>query len=503
LNLTDEAGLMFSDAENIADALAHHARTRPGHAAVVQGGERVGYGEFHARVLKMAAWLAGRGLLPGDVVGIALRDSVEHLIALFALPRAGIVMLPMDWRWTAGEQQRVASHFGARMVLVEPGAAALEGCECAALDEARLREIASADPLAALHEGGGPLLMSLSSGTTGRPKGPRLTHQQFMRRFLVYWMNLGITSQDVYLSATPLYFGASRTFAMVMLYSGGTVHLFPPPHAPEALCAEVARSCASAVFLVPTMIRRLLALPDAVLAPFHAIRRLVSIGASLFPGERSAVLARLTPGFIDYYGSTEGGGSTYLTRHDPEAFSNSVGRPVFGIEVQCVDEAHRPVAPGAVGRVRVRGAVVATEFWNDPEGTRESFRDGWYYPGDLGALDEHGYLYLKGRAKDMIIRGGVNIYPAEVEEVLQSHPAVVDSAVVGWPSREFNEEIAAFVILGNPAAPAEALRDYCRGRLAPYKVPREVFVVDEFPRNSLGKAIKGELALRLPALDPS
>lgn len=490
---------MFTDSDNITDALVHHARARADHPAIVQDKTCVTYAALYLRVQKMASGLTGRGLRPGDVVGIALRDSIEHLTALFALPRAGIVMLPMDWRWTAGEQERVARHFGARNVLCEPGAARLAGVECIVLDDACREAMASADPRKGGQPGGGPLLMSLSSGTTGRPKGPRLSHYQFMRRFLVYWMNLGVNSDDVYLSATPLYFGASRTFAMAVLYCGGTVRMFPPPYAPEVLCEEVARTGTTAMFLVPTVLRRLLALPDAALAPLRAVRRLVSIGASMFPGERAEILSRLTPGFIDYYGSTEGGGTTYLTRHDADRFSTSVGRAVFGIELECVDDAHRPLAPGEVGRIRVRGAVVATEFWNDPEASREAFHDGWYYPGDLGTLDEHGYLYLKGRAKDMIIRGGVNIYPAEVEEVLQSHPAVIDSAVVGWPSPEFNEEVAAFVILGQPATPAE-LREHCRGSLAPYKVPREVFVVEEFPRNTLGKAIKSELAARLPAL---
>jgi len=491
---------MIADTENIADALLHHARTRGGHPAIVQGDQTVSYAEFDLRVRRMAAWLLGRGLRPGEVAGIALRDGIDHLTALYAMPRAGIVMLPMDWRWTAGEQQRVAAHFGARTVLVEPEGARPDGSECVPMDDACRAEIERADAERPMHEGGGPLLMSLSSGTTGRPKGPRLTHRQFMRRFLVYCINLGIHSDDVYLSATPLYFGASRTFAMAVLYFGGTVRMFPPPYTPEGLCAEVARTGASAVFLVPTMIRRLLALPDATLASFRTIRRLVSIGAALFPGERQEIFARVTPGFIDYYGSTEGGGSTFLTRHDPERFSASVGHPVFGIDVQCVDEAHRPVPPGVVGRIRVRGEVVATAFWNDPEASRDAFHNGWYYPGDLGALDADGYLTLKGRTKDMIIRGGVNIYSVEVEEVLQSHPAVVDSAVVGWPSREFNEEVAAFVMLREPVAAADLVA-HCRARLAPYKVPREVFVVAEFPRNALGKAIKSELAASLPVID--
>ena len=494
-----ELARVFTDADNIADPLEHHARAKADHPAIVQDGVTVTYGEFRLRVRRMAAWLAGQGCRPGEAVGIALRDSIDHLTALFAIPRAGLVLLPLDWRWTPAEQQRVAAHFGARKVLTEPGAAPLGGFECLVIDETRRREIDAADPEQGFHAGGGPLLMSLSSGTTGRPKGPRLTHAQFMRRFMVYWMNLGINADEVYLSATPLYFGASRTFAMAVLYTGGTVRMFPPPYEVEALCAEVARTRASAVFLVPTILRRLLALPDATLRPFQSVRRLVSIGAAMFPGERGEILRRLTPGFIDYYGSTEGGGTTYLTRHDPEQFSASVGRAVFGIEVQCVDGEHRPVACGEIGRIRVRGKVVATEFWNDPEASREAFRDGWYYPGDLGTLDEHGYLTLKGRSKDMIIRGGVNIYPVEIEEALLSHPAVVDSAVVGWPSREYNEEVAAFVMLREPVAP-QALREHCRAQLAPYKVPREVFVVAEFPRNTLGKAIKGELAARLPAL---
>ena len=152
-----------------------------------------------------------------------------------------------------------------------------------------------------------------------------------------------------------------------------------------------------------------------------------------------------------------------------------------------------------LGRIRYRGPAVADGFWNDPEASRESFRDGWWYPGDLGMLDASGYLYLKGRSKDMIIRGGVNIYPGEIEAALQSHPAVADSAVVGWPSREFNEEVAAFVILKGAASPSE-LRALCKSRLAPYKVPREVFVVQEFPRNALGKVIKADLSAGLSPL---
>jgi acyl-CoA synthetase (AMP-forming)/AMP-acid ligase II len=473
---------------NITDPFAHHARAVADKPAIVHGDRVLLYRDLDTLVRRTAAHLYSLGFAPGEVAGVALPDSLEHIVILAALARAGIVLLPLDWRWTAEEKARVALHFGAKRVFEE-----------ADIDRQWHEAVARADPGTRFPEDDIPLLMSLSSGTTGRPKGPRIRHGQFLARYRVFWINLGFNSQDRFLSATPLYYGGGRTFPLVMLYMGGSVFMLPPPYEPEALCEAVVRHRITNLFLVPTLIRRLMALPDEKLAPLKKLRLLLSSGAALHPDERMQIRRRVCPSFVEYYSSTEGGGVSFLTPEDPEEFAGSVGRPVFGVEVQCVDEAHRPLPPGGVGRIRYRGPAVADGFWNDPEATRESFRDGWWYPGDLGMLDEHGYLYLKGRAKDMIIRGGINIYPAEVEAVLQSHPAVADSAVVGWPSREFNEEVAAFVIL-KKEVPAGELRELCRARLAPYKVPKEVFIVQDFPRNALGKVIKAELSSRLPSL---
>lgn len=484
---------------NITDPFAHHARALADKPAIVQGERVIPYRELEPLVRRTAAHLYSLGLAPGEVAGVALRDSVEHLVILAALARAGIVILPIDWRWTPAEQQRVASHFGAKAILVEPGRPRPEGFGCIDVDEGFLDSLQIENPDCKFPEGDIPLLMSLSSGTTGRPKGPRIRHSQFIARYRVFWINLGFNSQDRFLAATPLYYGGGRSFALLMLYSGGTVYMLAPPYEPGELCEAVARDRISAIFLVPTLIRRLLTLKEEQLEPLKGLRLLLSSGSALHPDERRIIRARMCAGFIEYYSSTEGGGVSFLTSEDPEQFGNSVGRPVFGVDVQCVDEAHQPLAPGQIGRIRYRGPAVADGFWNDPEASREFFRDGWWYPGDLGMLDEHGYLYLRGRAKDMIIRGGINIYPGEVEAVLQSHPAVADSAVVGWPSREFNEEVAAFVILRNSIAPEE-LRELCRAQLAPYKVPKEVFVVQDFPRNALGKVIKTELSAKLASL---
>jgi long-chain acyl-CoA synthetase len=470
---------------NITETFAHHARAVPDRPALVHGEQVVLYRDLDRLVSQTGAWLYSLGLKPGDVCGVALKDSLEHVLVICGLARAGIVLLPLDWRWKPAEQARVVAHFGAKMVLREG-------------DFDFSAEVQKQKADAQFPEGDLPLLMSLSSGTTGRPKGPRIRHSQFYARYRVFWINLGFNSQDRFLSATPLYYGGGRTFPLTMLYTGGTTFMLPPPYEPEALCEAVEKYRITNLFLVPTLIRRLVTLPEKQLAPLKKLRLLLSSGSALHAEERR-MLRALCPGFIEYYSSTEGGGVAYLSAEDDEKFSEAVGRPVFGVNVQCVGEDHQPLPPGTVGRIRYKGPAVADGFWNDPEATKESFRDGWWYPGDLGMLDEHGYLYLKGRAKDMIIRGGINIYPAEVEATLLSHPAVSDSAVVGWPSKEFNEEVAAFVILKGKATPAE-LRELCKSQLAPYKVPKQVFVVDDFPRNALGKVIKSDLSKGLSPL---
>ena len=203
---------------NITASFAHHARALAGKPALVHGERAVLYRELDPLVRRAAAHLYALGLKAGDVAGVALKDSIEHIIVLCAMARAGIVIVPIDWRWTPEEQARVSQHFGARMVFDEE----LIGKEL--------------DCNVVFPEGDIPLLMSLSSGTTGRPKGPRLTHSQFMARYRVFSINLGFHSQDRFLSATPLYYGGGRTFALAMLYMGGTVVMLPPPYEASELC---------------------------------------------------------------------------------------------------------------------------------------------------------------------------------------------------------------------------------------------------------------------------
>ncbi len=324
-----------------------------------------------------------------------------------------------------------------------------------------------------------------------------ITHRHMLARFENQRVTLNFREDDRYLSVTPLYFGGGRHFTMGFLFQGGTVIFFPPPFQPENLVAAAAKYEATVTLVVPTVLRRLLQLPLQEAPLLGGLRLLYTTGAVLHPDERRTVLARVSPNLINYYGSTEGGGISVLLPEQGGPAEKSVGTAVSTTEIQVVSEAHEPVPAGEIGRIRYRGPGVADGFYNDPEASVESFRDGWFYPGDLGRLDDAGFLYLAGRAKDMIIRAGINIYPEEVEQSLLSHPAVRDAAVLGWPSPDKGEEVAAFVVTSGAVSEA-ALQDHCRERIAPYKVPRGIFFVDDLPKNSMGKVVKPDLAARLP-----
>ena len=490
---------------NLADILPNHAARRPEHPAIIAPDRTVTHGDYDRLVRQWAARLEDLGVKAGDIVGLNLKDTVEHLIALYAIPRLAAAILPMDWRWTAEEKERIADYFGATLVLSEPDDpfATSDGAwRNAVVDGDWQAAVADAPTDRAFKEGGNPpLVLSLSSGTTGIPKGPLITHDQFFARLMIYFVTIGFNERTRHLSATPLYFGGSRGYAMCALYAGATVIQFPPPYDIADLVTVAREERATSLFLVPTLLRRLFDLPPAADGEplLGGLDRLFSTGAILHVEERAELMRRICPNYINFYGSTDGGGATALMPDDPDAAASSVGRPVFGARVAIADESDNPVETGTIGRIRYRHPGTATGYYNNPEASPEAFRNGWYYPGDLGWMDENGYLFLAGRAKDMIIRGGVNIYPAEIEHVLTTHPAVREAAVVGWPSREFGEEVAAFVVPRTDVDEA-ALRTFCGEKLARYKIPREIQLVDDLPKSGVGKVLKTELAARLEPL---
>ena len=476
---------------NLADSLAQHARARPDHTALIDGERSLTHAQLQDQVLQLAHKLLSSGLQAGDILGLCLRDSLEHVVCMWACIRAGLVMLPLDWRWTAAEREAVAGHFQARRVICEPGVR-FEACATMAWDELQAAAPNSSMPALPTTSLASPLLISLSSGTTGRPKGPMITHRHFLRRFYTHWINLGLNANSRYVNATPLYFGGGRTFVLSVLFSGGTVILHAPPFEPESLGRVVAAHDANALFLVPTQLRRLLACTPEARAPLQRLAQLISSGAPLQPRERSAIRKDLCARFYEYYASTEGGGVTLCTPEDFDRHLTSVGRAIYGVEVGIVNESDEALAHGEVGRLRYRGPGVADAFFNDAEQTQQHFRDGWFYPGDLAQQDAQGYLYLRGRSNDTVIRGGVNIYPSEIETTLMQLPELQDCSVFGIADADLGERLACAWV-GTSDLTVSELEAHCRTALARYKVPNVWLRMDELPRNSAGKVLKVRL----------
>lgn len=478
---------------NIADLIRHHARRRPAHAAVVARDRSWDYRTFDAAVDTAALRLLARGVRKGDIVGIAIGDTPEHLAFLYGIARLGAVILPMDKRWTEGEKQRVAQHFGARLVLIDEGAAPIGGCDCEAVETPLCIDASAGERLPpSPTDADLGLVLSLSSGTTGRPKGPLITHRNMYHRFLIYTITLTMSEHDRFACASPMYFSGSRGFTLCQLYFGGTVVLLPPPVQPVQLIKEISDYRCTSAFIVPTIIRRLI---DASTARGHCmpgLRLLISTGAALFPEDRALALERITPNIINFYGSAEGGGISALSASHPAQKGRTAGAIVWGTEVRIVDADFRDLPRGEIGRVCYRSGGSAAQFYRDPEASLLSFRDGWYLPGDVGFVDADGFVTITGREKDMIIRGGVNIYPNEIESVLLGHEQVAEAAVVGAPSAQLGEEIVAFVTTRQPVSP-DALRALCATQLAPYKVPKIVNVLPEMPRTNVGKIDKQRL----------
>ena len=477
----------------LSDVIRLHARTRPKRDAILSGDRSITYAALDRMVNGLCFRLTDAGIRRGDFAGVALGDNAEHMVTLLAMARVGAVTVPLDHRWSEAEKLSVASRFNATRILVDPDAGVPHGAPWLHLPPEWMAETGDvyADPEVTYES---PLLLSLSSGTTGTPKGPLATHRQFENRFMTYWMNLGYNSYDRYVAAMPLYFGAGRGFTWSMLFAGATVSLFPPPYAPEALIEHVGRVRGSAMFLVPTIMRRLMECKFDGLA-FPTMKTLVASGSALFAEERRAIKQRLTPNLYEMYASTEGGAVSVLGPDDSDLHPDSVGRPCFRVQLEIVDENHQPLPIGETGRLRYRSPASAQGYYQGD--SAEAFRDGWYYPGDLAALNADGFVFLKGRVKDMIIRGGVNIFPGDIEQVLMRTGRVREAAVVGMPSREFGEEVAAFVVAAQPVDET-ALIAACRVELAAYKVPARIFFLDALPKHSGGKVLKGELMKLLP-----
>ena len=481
---------------NLAEVIARHAKAGPNVVAMVDGDRRITYRELDHLIRCGGAYLRSLGIQPGDRVAICLKDTADHVIAFIATARLGAVAIPIDWRAPPTERARVARGFGANLALVEPGDTAVAEVPSLSVDARWYAEAKRQDGNQEFPSDADlPLMIGLTSGTTGVVKGLRVTHRQMHARTIPFDRIIA-PGPHRYFSASPLAFSAGRGYCLTHLIRGHTVILHPPLFTAEEYVESANRSAATVGFVVPTILRDLLTLPASGGPLLPGLQALICAGAPTHAEEKRAALQRVTRNLFEVYGTVGTGPITVLRPEEMAAHAASAGRPAEVWEIETVDEADRTLPRGGEGRLRLRGPGAASGLDAAAASTSEAIRDGWYYTGEIAVFDRDGFLYLRGRATDVILRGGSNVYPDEIEAVLADHAAVAEAAVVGRPSPHLGEEVVAFIV-ARTHVEADELVAHCRRRLSAYKVPAEIRLVEALPRTNFGKADRKRLAASL------
>lgn len=446
----------------------------------------------------MANTLAECGLARGERLAAMLPNGVTFFEVGLGAAGLGCPVVPVNWHLKRDELEWVLRDADARLLVAHRDFAATARACVAGVTTCRLLLVDDHTPdtesEAPPYEAAVPNYLYFTSGTTGRPRAvERQTAPSQVATLDGLAAMWGFTGDDVYLACSPLYHAANG-YAFTTLFQGGTVVVLPRWDARDWLQA-VQRHRVSACFMVPAYFIRLLEISDDEWRRFDlsSLRLILHAAAPCPIPVKHHILDRLP--WVDiweFYGATEGG-VTRISAAEWRSHPGSVGRPWPGVEVRILDDAGNQVGPDQTGRIFVRPPG-GQRFWyhNDPAKTKGAWVDDAFTVGDVGHVDEEGYLYITDRASDMVLRGGVNIYPAEIEAVFQQHPDVVDCAVFGIPDDRMGEELQALVEVRRPVD-IEELREYCRGRLADFKVPRHVAIVDALPRDPLGKVQKRRL----------
>ncbi|HWH39918.1 MAG TPA: AMP-binding protein [Usitatibacter sp.] len=476
---------------NLASWLERAARVAPASPAIYRGRRAwATYGELAARVARLAHGLRTKaGLAAGERVAIAMANAPEYLECLYATWWAGLAAVPINAKLHAREIDYIRSHSQARLLVSSPGD----------LDPFR-----SDEPLA-LQEADPAALAWLfyTSGTTGRPKGAMLSHRNLAQMTFSYLCDVDtVHEHGRLLHAAPMSHGSGLyTFTHLVKGAAQVVPESGGFDAAEVLDLLEAHRDVS-FFAAPTIVKRLADAAQASGARATGLQTLVYGGGPMYLADLEQATRVLGPRLAQIYGQGESPMTiTALSRRHHADASHprhrerlaSVGLPHSVVRVSIRDPGGRELPAGEVGEVCVRGDVVMSGYWNDAEATARALRDGWLWTGDLGALDGDGFLTLKDRSKDLIISGGSNIYPREVEEVLLRHPAVAEAAVVGRPDAEWGEAVVAFIVARGEAPGVEELDRLCLEHIARFKRPREYRFVERLPKNHYGKVVKAEL----------
>ena len=490
---------------NLASILTDSAERAPDNPAIRLGDVELSYAELDDRSARFATLLRDKGLQAGDRVGVMLPNVPEFPVAYYGVLRAGGVVVPMNvllkrreiafyledsgaklllaWHGFAEEAREGAAEAGTDLIEVEPAAfgATLEGLE----PTPGMVDTAEDDTAVILY----------TSGTTGKPKGAELTHVNLFRNAEISSRTTcEVGAGDIVLGALPLFHSFGQTVGMNASVRAGACLTLVPKFDPAEVLTTMQRDGVTHFYGVPTMFGALLHHPERESFDTSSLRNCITGGASMpvevLHGFEEAFGAKVLEG----YGLSETSPVACSNHPDMERKAGSIGTPIEGVEMQIVDEDDNPVAQGEVGEIVIRGHNIMKGYWQRPDATEEAMRGGWFHSGDMARTDEEGYFYIVDRKKDLIIRGGYNVYPREVEEVLFEHPKIREAAVVGVPHDEWGEEIGAAVVLHDgEQLPPEEVSAYVKERIAAYKYPRVVWFLDDLPKGPTGKILKREI----------
>jgi long-chain acyl-CoA synthetase len=497
---------------NLANTLKRIALADPDRPALYEGTRlRCSYGELAARVARIAAALRAQGLAPDEHVLLFMRNHPAYLELMFACWWAGLVVVPVNAKLHLREAQWIAEHAHARWAFItaDVGTGLQVPGRCIDVDTAAYEQLQDA-PAAELHDRAPTDLAWLfyTSGTTGKPKGVMLTHRNLMTMGLTYFIDVdAIAPGDAIVYGPPMSHGAG-IYAIPHMMAGAR-HVVP---ASGGFDAEEIFGLAGAIgrvnmFAAPTVVKRLVDHAQAHGLDGEGFKTIVYGGAPMYAEDIKRALRVLGPRFVQIYGQGETpmvatalSRASLLDAAHPRYAQRiaSVGVAQTPVEVRVTDSEGRELPLGEVGEVLVRGDTVMAGYWQDPAATAAALRDGWLFTGDMGSLDADGFLTLKDRSKDLIISGGSNIYPREVEEVLLLAPGVAEVSVVGAPDPEWGEVVVAFVVAQpGGAVRTEDLDAACLQHIARFKRPKRYVFVDALPKNNYGKVLKTELRRQL------
>ncbi|MCK9363601.1 MAG: long-chain fatty acid--CoA ligase [Syntrophales bacterium] len=498
---------------NIAQFLIDSAARRPEHPAVISGGRAVTYSELNQRTDSLAWGLREKGVAPGDVVVLMMPNSIDWITAYYALAKLGAIVLPVNFLYRTEELAHIFRDSGARAFIGSPDYLNYASPLIRESNSFHLALVSGVDvpegfePLEGLFRERGTfpvhavrdddtLAIIYTSGTTGLAKGAMLTHHSLGSNARTIADMRFTQSQDVCLGVLPLFHIYGQTSTLnASIYLGLTIRLWA--HFDEAeVFAAIEQEESAILIAVPTIFNRLAEMAGQRPPARSSLRFCVSGGASL-PVE---VLQRFEKAFnvtvYEGYGLTECSPVCVENPYGRPTKPGSIGLPIPGFQARIVDEQDRDVPQGEVGELIIQGPGVMKGYLNQPAATKETLRGGWLHTGDLARQDKDGYIYIVDRKKEMIIRGGYNVYPREIEEVLYGHPAVLECAVIGFPHQDLGEEVAAVIVIRQGAsATPEEIKQYVKERVAPYKYPRVVRLVLELPKTNTGKILKRSIVL--------